>query len=198
MAQDFTHQAQPRQRDRHARILAIAIIIALAILLSPVSAIASVHRYPLPNGDVMERSLQTLRDDRDRGWQVVLFQARGATPRLRVVGFPGVQIDRTVPIALARRDGWLTQSAPDSFEFADLAPNTAEYALPNVAELLAGDRTLDLTIPLSPSANPSPQTAIDPAPTATITLPPFVVREWQTVLAPDAQTPNPQPPKPVE
>jgi hypothetical protein len=182
MAQNLTHQAQPRQRDRRARILAILIVIALAILLSPASAIASVHRYPLPDGSVMERSLQTLRDDRDRGWQVVLFQARGATPRLRVVGFPGVQIDRTVPIALARRDGWLTQSARDSFEFVDLAPNTAEYELPDVAELLAGDRTLDLTIPLGPSTDAPPSTTTE-TPTATITLPPFVIREWQEVIA---------------
>lgn len=172
-------------------------------------AAASVHRYPLPNGDMMERSLQTLRDDRDSGWQVVLFRTPGHVPRLRVVGFPGVQIDRSAPMALARRDGWLTQSAHDSFEFAELAPNTAEYALPDLGELLAGDRTLDLTIPLNPNVDASPDPAthsvVNPANSAahramerpastlsstttpdaaTITLPPFVIREWQALTSP--------------
>jgi hypothetical protein len=39
---------------------------------SPIAQ-ASIHYYPAGSDQVMYRSLQTLRDERERAWQLVLF-----------------------------------------------------------------------------------------------------------------------------
>ncbi|MGD1851389.1 MAG: DUF3122 domain-containing protein [Cyanophyceae cyanobacterium] len=147
--------------------------------LSP--AQASVHTYPqnetASNGGVMVRSLQALRDNRDRGWQVVLFAVVDSTnsknknneitAHLRISGFPGTVVQRGTPLQV--QQGTQQWTLPDAFTLqTNLEANTeniGEYDAGELLESLKRIRPITLTVPLA-------------AGDVAIVLPPFAVKEW--------------------
>ncbi len=131
-------------------------------------AAASIHTYPEAEGRTMVRSLQTLRDSRDRAWQLVFFQRRQPgqvlQTELRLVGFPGLRLSH--PQALMVRTGFGQQwQAPDDFGIEpNLTANVGQYDLAQVITALEGSPALELELPED---------------RLQLTVPPFIVREWQ-------------------
>ncbi|TAD74341.1 MAG: DUF3122 domain-containing protein [Oscillatoriales cyanobacterium] len=137
-------------------------------------ALASIHRYPLDNGQSLCRSLQSLRDRSDMGWQLVLFapvqndQPPQANFRLRVVGFPTIHIDRSRPLVIAGVAGAIGQIS-DTFPFGETALNTGEYDVTEVINRVGQWGFLSLLVPTDRN-EPSE-----------ILLPSFALQEWQAM-----------------
>ena len=116
----------------------------------------------------MYRSLQTLRDDRDRAWQVVLFKRfdRGQVKdfHLRLTGFPGVvEVSHPVNLDVIASSGKVWH-APDVE--VPYTANISEYDLRQVMAQLDTNQPLNLQISLRNGL-------------ATLVVPPFVVQEWR-------------------
>ncbi len=165
----------------------LGIFLGIVLCLCPLSpAWASVHIYSqdevAANGGVMVRSLQALRDNRDRGWQVVLFavvdnaaesgksENNEATAHLRISGFPGTVIQRSAPLKI--QQGSQQWELPDAFQLkTDPGANTDNIGEYDAGDFLAGlqrRRPITLTLPLA-------------AGDVAIVLPPFAVKEWLQV-----------------
>ncbi|MGC9503084.1 DUF3122 domain-containing protein [Baaleninema sp.] len=140
---------------------------------------ANIDTYPDPaNGDVVVRSLQSLRDTRDGSWQLVLFER--LTPRgvrgiyLRVVGFPGRRIDRETPLQLEAATGQSWEAIDRSASALTQEPlpaNIAQYDFESIARQLSADTAMRLSFSLINDRRP-----------VEIPVPPVVVREWRTLL----------------
>ncbi len=140
------------------------------------TAQASIHRYPEGDGQVMYRSLQTLRDQGDRAWQTVLFKrvnhGQVTTLHLRLVGFPGgTELLHPRSLHVATTGASSQWDAPDVFAIAsldpDLASSVGEYDFRDVMAQLETNLPLSLTLPLQAGES------------LTLTVPPFAVREWR-------------------
>ncbi len=70
----------------------ISFCLYLILAITP-PAFASIHKYPETGDRVMFRSVQSLRDNHDKAWQVVLYKRVQSglvnSFNLRLVGFPG-------------------------------------------------------------------------------------------------------------
>ncbi|MFQ3626899.1 MAG: DUF3122 domain-containing protein [Cyanobacteriota bacterium] len=141
-------------------------------------AIALIHPYPEGAGQVMVRSLQTLRDESDHAWQAVLFKrvrdGQVVDFRLRLVGYPGTAYlahAKPLTISTGYGENW---TAPDVFGTSrlndDLAGNVGEYDFRDTMLRLQADTPLRLTLPLEGERSLS------------LTIPPFAVREWRQLL----------------
>ncbi|HEY9645995.1 MAG TPA: DUF3122 domain-containing protein [Chroococcidiopsis sp.] len=145
-----------------------------SLLLIQAPAQASVHIYPEPPNGVMERSLQTLRDESGQAWQLVLYKRVNAgqpvSLNLRLVGFPEVtRFDHSQPLAIDIGGGELW-TAPDVTP-TQFGANVGEYDLRPFLEQLDFAAPLHLQLPLEPdSAHPT-----------RLLVPPFAVREWLDV-----------------
>jgi hypothetical protein len=140
--------------------------------------LASIHPYPEADGWFMWRSLQTLRDEADHAWQLVLFKrVKDGVVRemhLRLVGFPGaaeLEHGRSLEIITPRDTLW---TAPDVFTQTNLSPalagNVGEYDVLQVVPNIESDRPLRLQLPLKNQQN------------LELTLPPFAVKEWRKLV----------------
>lgn len=161
-------------------MLGLAVLVAIAsLLLIQAPAQASVHIYPEPPNGVMERSLQTLRDESGQAWQLVLYKRVNAertnaeqtvSLNLRLVGFPDVtRFDHSQPLAIDIGGGELW-TAPDVTP-TQFGANVGEYDLRPFLEQLDFAAPLHLQLPLEP----------DPARPTRLLVPPFAVREWLDV-----------------
>lgn len=143
----------------------------LLLLLSQGNAIASVHEYPAPEGGLMFRSLQTVRDEGDRAWQTVLYKQVSSSGEslihLRLVGFPGVTAFEPAKPLVITVEAINAQLAPDvSPEY--LTTNAREYDLKATLDELSSSALLRLNLPLRTGQ-------------VELVIPPFVVREWRQV-----------------
>ena len=170
--------------------LAIAALLALVLWFPSAAAQASIHTYPLDNGPrtgapqtgSMVRSLQTLRDNRDRSWQVVMFfnviQNQVTDVHIRLAGFPGTVVDRSKPLVV--NQGAQTWELSDVFDLTDRnaseVGNIGEYDAAEMMRSLERSRPMTLTLSLA-------------AGDVDITLPPFAVKEWLQ-LRTQATVPN--------
>ncbi len=137
------------------------------------AAIASIHVYPEGDGQVMVRSLQTVRDRQDQAWQLTLFKRSQSgelrSVHLRVVGFPGsTVIHHPDPLRLSVSDrGW---TAADVFTATTPFPDSVgEYDLMSVMAELTRPSPMQLLIPTANSATE----VIVPVP---------VVQEWRELI----------------
>jgi len=161
--------------NRYIPILRHFLIVLLSlyfILGNPAPVFASIHRYPEGSDRVMYRSKLSLRDRRDRSWQVILFKrvafGQVESLHLRLVGFPGgVEVAHRAPLTLTTATGktWRAEDVVD----LSLPPNVGEYDLAPVLLELEGTPAIELSLPLTTES-------------AEIPAPPFVVREWQQLF----------------
>lgn len=153
----------------------LQIICVLGVLLSfSLPAIASVHTYPEGENQTMVRSLQTLRDNRDRAWQFVLFKRIHAgqvdSIHLRVVGFPGsgeLEHPADLQVTSSQHTGTAADVLP---EISPFPVNVGEYDALDAVTTLTSDAPLTLELPATQG-------------NVTVTVPPFVVKEWRRVAA---------------
>ncbi|NJN62858.1 MAG: DUF3122 domain-containing protein [Coleofasciculaceae cyanobacterium RL_1_1] len=150
-----------------------AIVLALAVTQP---AIASVHTYPQGAEQILFRSLQSLRDQTGRSWQLVFFDQvdRGEIKliHLRLVGFPGLELARS-PLTLTAQTGqrWTAPSVTTAeLNVLELPANTAEFDLFEVMRDLQDDSVVDLRLDLVGGDR------------VALTVPVAIVREWRSVL----------------
>jgi len=156
------------------KYLLIGFVLGLLLLCSPQSAVASIHMYPESATQDMYRSQQSLRDDRDRAWQLILFKRMNLgqlnSVHLRLVGFPGkTEVVRTQPLKITARtqEVW---TASNLVEQLELPTNVGEYDLLKVITQLDADLPLQLELFLQHGQ------------VAKLLVPPFVVREWRSLM----------------
>ncbi len=153
----------------------------MAIVAPMAPAIAAIQRLEEAPQQVLVQSRHSLRDDRGRAWQTILFRrvANDTTERidLRLVGFPEVvAFSHPRDLAIALPDG-TPLYARDRFADSAPAPNVGQYDLQSVLPMLPQDRAIVLDLPLT-----------DPTPTR-LKIPGAVVWEWQQVarITPNAR-----------
>lgn len=157
---------------RHGLQLLVWLLLLLLSVSQP--AIASVHTYPEGENQTMFRSLQTLRDDRDRAWQFVLFKrvhgGQVESIHLRVVGFPGsgeLKHPADLRITSPQQIWTAADVLPNSSPFP---ANVGEYDALDAVTALTSDAPLKLELPAAKSK-------------VLVIVPPFVVKEWRRVAA---------------
>jgi len=138
------------------------------------SAWASIHEYPEGAEQVMQRSLQTLRDSSDRAWQLVLFKRTKAGQtqmvHLRLIGFPGaVELTHPGVIHLGTLRGEKNWQAKEVLEGVPRAAHIGEYDVMEFMRQLDADLPLKLALPLAEADQE-------------IVLPPYVIKEWRQVV----------------
>ncbi|GAB4466506.1 MAG: hypothetical protein OHK0037_22230 [Elainellaceae cyanobacterium] len=159
-------------------LLVSGLLCSVALLGQTPPAVALIHPYPEGAGQVMVRSLQTLRDESDHAWQTVLFKrmrdGQVVDFRLRLVGYPGAAYlahARPLGISTGRSESW---TAPDAFGTSrlndDLANNVGEYDFRDTMLRLQTDTPLWLALPLEDGRS------------LALTIPPFAIREWRKLL----------------
>ncbi len=158
--------------------IGLVVAVLYFVLALPITqpAIASVHAYPQGEEQTMFRSLQSLRDQANRSWQLVFFDQvdRGEIKliHLRIVGFPGLELARS-PLTLTARTGqnWIVPDvAATEQKTGDLPPNAGEFDLIAVMRDLQDDSVIDLGLELVGGDR------------VELTVPVSVVREWRSVL----------------
>lgn len=135
--------------------------------------LAAINQIEAP-GEVLYRSQQRLSDSSGNSWQVVLFKqvkpGQAALVNLRLVGFPGVaELIHPQPLRITTPTGEIV-TAQDVFLEEAPAPTIAQYDIKNILPNLPAE-SLQLSLPLVGDR------FID------ISVPRFVVQEWQEVAA---------------
>jgi hypothetical protein len=150
------------------------ILCFLLLVSNPQPAVASIHKYPESTMQTMYRSQQSLQDDRDRAWQLILFKRMKLgqldSVHLRLVGFPGkTEVARTQPLKITTRskEVWTANNLVEQLE---LPVNVGEYDLLKVMAQLDTDLPLQLELSLHNGE------------ATKLLVPPFVVREWRSLM----------------
>ena len=153
----------------------LCVLLSLPGAMCAEVAWAEVHLYQEKPGQVTLRSQQSLPDQAQRSWQIVLFkryinnQLEGVF--LRLVGFPGqVEVAAEQPLELRIADQFLWQSPPTIDATTLLLPNNVgQYDVQPLLEHLESDTRLVLAVPLVSGLS------------ATIEASPTVIHEWRDV-----------------
>ncbi|MBE9185100.1 DUF3122 domain-containing protein [Microcoleus sp. LEGE 07076] len=150
-------------------------IISLCLYLTltfSAPALASIHKYPETADRVMYRSVQSLRDTDDKAWQVVLYKRVKSgmvnSFNLRLVGFPGTELQHPVPLKVAAGDRDIGK-ANDIWSKSDLPINVGEYDFKSIITQLESNQPLRLNLPVKGQQE------------TTLLVPPFSVREWRVL-----------------
>ncbi|WP_293341011.1 DUF3122 domain-containing protein [Microcoleus sp. CAWBG58] len=156
----------------HKTLTFISLCLYLILTISP-PAFASIHKYPERADRVMFRSVQSLRDNRDRAWQVVLYKRVQSglvnSFNLRLVGFPGTELEHPVAVNVAAGDREIGK-AKDIWSESDLPVNVGEYDFKSIITELQSNQPLRLSLPVKGEKETG------------LLVPPFGVREWRLLL----------------
>ncbi|XZN89679.1 MAG: DUF3122 domain-containing protein [Microcoleus sp.] len=161
-----------KKPDWRKIVTIITFCLCLTITNNP-PALASIHKYPETGDRVMFRSVQSLRDNQDKAWQVVLYKRVRSgivdSFNLRLVGFPGTQLDHPVALKVVAGNRELAL-ANDIWSESDLPVNVGEYDFKSIVAQLESDRPLGLNLPVQGKKD------------LQILVPTFAVREWRRLL----------------
>ncbi|MEG4573767.1 DUF3122 domain-containing protein [Microcoleus sp. N3A4] len=150
----------------------ISLCLYLILAVNP-PAFASIHKYPETADRVMFRSVQSLRDTDDKAWQVVLYKRVKSgvvnSLNLRLVGFPGTELQHPVPLKVAAGDREIG-TAKDIWNESDLPINVGEYDFKSIITKLDSNRPLRFNFPVKNQKETE------------LLVPPFAVREWRLLL----------------
>ncbi len=150
----------------------ISLCLYLTLAVSP-PALASIHKYPEAGDRVMFRSVQSLRDTDEKAWQVVLYKRVKSgvvnSFNLRLVGFPGTQLEHPVPLNVAAGSRAIG-IANDIWSESDLPINVGEYDFKSIITQVESNQPLRLNLPVKGEKK------------AALLVPPFAVREWRLLL----------------
>jgi hypothetical protein len=155
------------------KIVTIVTLCLCLTIANNAPAFASIHEYPETGDRTMFRSVQSLRDNEDKAWQVVLYKRVRSgivySFNLRLVGFPGIQLQH--PVALKVVAGNLPVGmAKDIWSESDLPVNVGEYDFKSIVAELESDRPLQLNLPVKGKKDLG------------LLVPTFAVREWRRLL----------------
>jgi hypothetical protein len=162
-----------KKNDFWRKIVTVIILCFYLAIATIPPALASIHKYPETVDRVMFRSVQSLRDNEDKAWQVVLYKRVKSgvvkSVNLRLVGFPGIELIH--PEALTVVAGKIEiGKADDIWAQSDLPVNVGEYDFRSIVMKLESNRPLRLNLPVKGTTD------------AELLVPPFAVREWRLLL----------------
>jgi Protein of unknown function (DUF3122) len=153
-------------------VIMITFCLCLTIAHSPL-ALASIHKYPETDDRVMFRSVQSLRDNDGKAWQVVLYKRVKSgivtSVNLRLVGFPGIELIHPADLTVVTGKTEISK-ADDIWAGANLPVNVGEYDFRSIVLKLESNRPLQLNVPV--------KSRID----TKLLVPPFAVTEWGLLL----------------
>lgn len=160
----------------------IGITMALVLLLLglngflPQPSDASISQQTEAPGQLLIQSRQSIRDNREQTWQVVLFKRIKNdlvdSIDLRLVGYPEqTQFLHPASLSIALKDQTILL-APDQFAQGAPAPNVGQFNLKEILPQLPSDQNIQLILPLQETASTS----------TTLTIPLAVLLEWQFIL----------------
>jgi len=163
----------PMKKFDWRKIVTIVTLCLCLTIANNAPAFASIHEYPETGDRTMFRSVQSLRDNEDKAWQVVLYKRVRSgivySFNLRLVGFPGIQLQH--PVALKVVAGNLPVGmAKDIWSESDLPVNVGEYDFKSIVAELESDRPLQLNLPVKGKKDLG------------LLVPTFAVREWRRLL----------------
>lgn len=154
----------------------IVTIISLCLYLTIARippALASIHKYPETADRVMFRSVQSLRDNDDKAWQVVLYKrvksGTVTSVNLRLVGFPDIELIHPADLTVVAGKTEIGK-ADDIWTQANLPVNVGEYNFRSIVMKLESNRPLQLNFPVKGTIDTK------------LLVPPFAVREWRLLL----------------
>ena len=153
------------------REIVLIILCCIYLILGKVRPVlASIHAYPTSTNHIMYRSQQSLRDNDNTSWQLVLYKTvnfgKVETLHLRLVGFPGLaEIARRekLQITTASDKVW---EAEDVLIDASFPANVGEYDFREIMRKIEREMPLWLTVPLRGDRS------------VELVVPPFAVKEW--------------------
>ena len=155
------------------RLIVRLLLCCLLTLSNSAPAIASIHKYPESNTQVMYRSQQSLRDTSGKAWQAILFKRLKSGQidcvHLRLVGFPGLtEVAHPEQLQITTR----TREAKFAKDMLvkTLPTNVGEYDFLEVVTHLNNNKPLQLNV------------ALKGGQLAELLVPPFAVREWRDLL----------------
>jgi hypothetical protein len=155
------------------KIVSIISLCLYLIVANIPPAFASIHKYPEAADRVMFRSVQSLRDNDDKAWQVVLYKRVKSgvvnSLNLRLVGFPGTELQHPLPLKVAAGNQEIGK-ANDIWSDSDLPINVGEYDFKSIIVKLESNRPLRLNLPVKGEKETE------------LLVPPFSVREWRLLL----------------
>jgi Protein of unknown function (DUF3122) len=156
------------------RKLVIMITFCLCLTIATIPpALASIHKYPETADRVMFRSVQSLRDNDDKAWQVVLYKRVQSgmvkAVNLRLVGFPGIELNHPEALTVAAGKTEIGK-ADDIWAASDLPVNVGEYDFRSIVMKLENNQPLRLNLPVKGTTDTE------------LLVPPFAVREWRLLL----------------
>jgi hypothetical protein len=146
-----------------------------ALPMTSAYSLASLHTYHELPGQTTFRSKQSLRDRRDRAWQVILFKRYQGNDLegiyLRLVGFPGIlAVDAQQPATIATGTSTQWQASPGlDPQTVSLPDNAVQYDVSRPLAELQDDIPLQIDIPLADGSK------------AQLVVPPFAVEEWRSL-----------------
>ncbi|NJK75457.1 MAG: DUF3122 domain-containing protein [Richelia sp. CSU_2_1] len=150
----------------------ITLCLCLTIAPSP-PALASIHKYPETGDRVMFRSVQSLRDNDGKAWQVVLYKRVKLglvnSVNLRLIGFPGIELIHPADLTVIAGKTEIGK-ADDIWADSDLPVNVGEYDFRSLVMKLESNRPLQLNLPVKGTTDTE------------LLVPPFAVREWRLLL----------------
>lgn len=171
-----------RIRRIFSGLLLLGAIVWIVLLgmgwFNPPPAAAAIRQLEEASGQMVYQSWRSLKDQHGNVWRAIAFkqtQPDGtASFELRLVGFPGiVEIDRAQPLTLTNSMGKTFTADDDSSQiFVDPSrpePHVAQYNLKPLLAQLPPEVPLKLTLPM---VNSEP---------STLSVPPALIQEWQTV-----------------
>jgi Protein of unknown function (DUF3122) len=162
-----------KKHDYWRKLFTIISLCLYLIIANSPPAFAEIHKYPETVDLVMFRSVQSLRDNDDKAWQVVLYKRVNSgivnSLNLRLVGFPGTELLHPVPLKVAAGKVEIGK-ANDIWSESDLPVNVGEYDFKPIVTQLETDRPLRLSLSVKGDRDRQ------------LLVPPFAVREWRSLL----------------
>ncbi|MCU0544815.1 MAG: DUF3122 domain-containing protein [Oscillatoriaceae cyanobacterium Prado104] len=162
------------KKNKFWRKIVIIITFCLCLTIPPMpTALASIHKYPETADRIMFRSVQSLRDNQDRAWQVVLYKwvksGIVTSVNLRLVGFPGIELIHPADLTIVSGKTEIGKT-DDIWAEANLPVNVGEYDFRSTVMKLESNRPLQLNFSVKGTTDTE------------LLVPPFAIREWRRLL----------------
>ncbi|MGK7957471.1 MAG: DUF3122 domain-containing protein [Crocosphaera sp.] len=162
------------------KVSKLILLLGLIGLLWIQPAYAVIRESKIPPNTLLYKSIQTWRDQDKNPWQLIFFKEfKGDSQpiiNLRLVGFPDLfEFEHPRPLTIKIRDN-LTVKVPDIFTSDKQAfvPNMGQYDFNPILDQLESNSFWLLDLPFKDGE------------LSTIKVPYFILEEWQTIIAQQA------------
>ncbi len=155
-------------------LISAVVLFSLMTLIGFVSSAYAYTRIEEVYGEILTKSIHSLKDSQDHSWQVVLFKDETSdgdfSVNLRLVGFPGaVEFDRNELLKIKTKTTSIFQ-CEDIFAKQPPSSNVAQYDIKEILPQLPINLSLFMDLPLKSKEQ------------VYLEIPYVIVLEWQTLI----------------